>query len=215
MPATASAASAEHDRRVDDGEPEADRAHPRRQPVGRRCSAQAGCRSARGGAPADRPAARRSRGSRRVTRRPVEQPVAAADDGLDERVLVVDRQLAAQRADRDPHGVGERIGVLVPHVLEQRLLGQHLAGVGHEVAQEGELLGREVERRDRPVGASWRAVSSSRSPTASTGGGRAGVAPQQRAHPGQQLGEGERLHQVVVGAVVEPGDPVVERCRGR
>ena len=42
----------------------------------------------------------------------------------------------------------------------------------------------------------------------SRGGVVDGAAPQQRAEPGQQLLERERLGQVVVGPGVEPGDPV-------
>ena len=44
----------------------------------------------------------------------------------------------------------------------------------------------------------------------------AGVAAaQQRAQPGLQLAQGERLDQVVVGARVEPGDAVVDRVARR
>ena len=43
---------------------------------------------------------------------------------------------------------------------------------------------------------------------------RARVAPQQGAHPGQQLGEGEGLDEVVVGAVVEARHAVLERVAG-
>ena len=42
------------------------------------------------------------------------------------------------------------------------------------------------------------------------------AAPHQRPQPGEQLGEGERLGQVVVGAAVEAGDPVGDRvARGQ
>jgi hypothetical protein len=42
------------------------------------------------------------------------------------------------------------------------------------------------------------------------------TAPGDGAQPGEQLGEGERLRQVVVGAAVEPGDPVADRvARGQ
>ena len=49
--------------------------------------------------------------------------------------------------------------------------------------------------------------SSRRSPTASTAG-PVDAAPEQRAHARQQLGELERLGEVVVGAAVEAGDLV-------
>ena len=39
--------------------------------------------------------------------------------------------------------------------------------------------------------------------------------PLQRPDPGQQLGEIKRLDQVVVGALVQSGDPVRRACPGR
>ena len=42
--------------------------------------------------------------------------------------------------------------------------------------------------------------------------GRGLAAPQQRPHARQQLDEGERLHQVIVGALFEAFDAVVERA---
>jgi len=99
--------------------------------------------------------------------------------------------------------------VLVPDVLEEGLLRQDLAGSAHEVAQEGELLGREVEATLAPAGLVAGVVELELAhPHDRAPGAR--VAAQQRPHPGQQLGEGERLHEVVVGAVVEPRHAVVE-----
>ena len=40
------------------------------------------------------------------------------------------------------------------------------------------------------------------------------VAAQQGAEPGEQLGEGERLDQVVVGAAVQALDPLLDRVAG-
>ena len=54
-----------------------------------------------------------------------------------------------------------------------------------------------------------RAGSTRRSPTSMTGGRSDGLAADQRAQAREQLAEVERLHQVVVGACVEPADPVL------
>ena len=77
-----------------------------------------------------------------VDRGPSCQPVPHADHRLDDRRLA---ELAAQRHDRDADGVGERVGVLVPHPLEQ-LLGADDATVGgHQHLEHAELLAGEVQ----------------------------------------------------------------------
>ena len=54
-------------------------------------------------------------------------------------------ELAAQAADRDADGVGERVGVLIPGLLEQSFCAER-AGAGPEQRFEhGELFGGEVE----------------------------------------------------------------------
>ena len=75
----------------------------------------------------------------------VDQAVPRSDHGLDRLGLVVLGQFATQRAHSDPHRVGERIGVLIPDVLEQVFLGQDLVDVSHEVAQQREFLGCEIK----------------------------------------------------------------------
>ena len=60
------------------------------------------------------------------------------------------------------------------------------------------------------------AGSSRRSPTSSDGRAARPPAPGERAQARQQLGERERLRQVVVGAGVEPGDAILDRvARGQ
>ena len=57
----------------------------------------------------------------------------------------------------------------------------------------------------------WRVAGSSRrSPTSIDRRALARAAADERPQAGQQLGEGEGLDQVVVGAAVEPGDAVLE-----
>ncbi|BCJ29407.1 hypothetical protein Asera_35150 [Actinocatenispora sera] len=58
-----------------------------------------------------------------------------------------------------------------------------------------------------------RRLGSSRMPSRSSTGGSAAAA--EGAHPGHQLAQVERLRQVVVGAEVEPLDPVGDRTGGR
>ena len=123
----------DHGRRFGRGPTGQPGAHERRPPRRRRAAPPP-----RGQRPA-RPSAPGARHAR------LHQAVAPPGHGLDGLAAAGLGQLPAQVADRHPHGVGERIGVLVPDVLEQPLGAVHLVGVQEEEAQERELLGREVE----------------------------------------------------------------------
>ena len=107
----------------------------------------------RAGPPGSASAARTARVSSAIsfdTR--VDQAVPGSDHGLDRLGLVVLGQFATQRAHSDPHRVGERIGVLIPDVLEQVFLGQDLVDVSHKVAQQRKLLGREIKFTSAALG---------------------------------------------------------------
>ena len=103
--------------------------------------------------------------------------------------------------------------MLVPHVVEQLLLGDDLSGPRHEVAQKGELLGCQVEG-----GAITGGMVAGRvevQPADFQHRPRtAGVPTQEGADPCAQLVEGERLDQVVVGTGVQPADPVAHGVAG-
>src|SRR5690606_29977263 len=71
------------------------------------------------------------------------EPVTASGDGRDRRRLP---QLLAEVAHRHPDDVGHGVDHLVPDVLEEMLLAEDLPRVEHEVVEQGELLGGEVER---------------------------------------------------------------------
>ena len=81
-------------------------------------------------------------------------------------------------------------------------------------AQQGELAGREIDHlvADARHVARFVQLELAR-PQAARGLGRG--PPAEGPHAGEQLGEGERLGQVVVGPGVEPGDPLLDRAEGR
>ena len=88
-----------------------------------------------------------------------------------------------------------------------------LARVSDEPREQPELGRRQGHRGPSP-NAAW-ATGSSRSAADSTARSVAG-APQERRRPGHELGERERLREVVVAAGVEAGEPVGERvARGQ
>ena len=123
-------------------------------------------------------------------------------------------QLAPEVADRHPHGVGERVGVLVPDVLEQALGAVDLVRVEQEEAEERELLGRQVEgvtvdRGDVPGRVELDVVP------AQDRAGAGGLTAEQRPHASGELAERERLHEVVVSPVVEAGDAILHSIPSR
>ena len=54
-------------------------------------------------------------------------------------------ELASQSADRDADGVGERVGVLIPGLLEQSLCAERARAGPEQRFEDSELLGGEVK----------------------------------------------------------------------
>ena len=122
--------------------------------------------------------------------------------------------LAAQVRDVGLDDAVVTAEVVAPHVVEDLPLGQHPAGVGHQVPQQLEL-GR---RQGDPLPAAPHLVRLLVQFEVGEGEpGRAGLAagaPQDRADPGGQLLQAERLGDVVVAAEGQPADLVVGRVPG-
>src|SRR5688572_18545442 len=98
-------------------------------------------------------------------------------------------------------------------MLEEALGCQNLARMEHEVAEERELLGRQVETLLVAVGLVPRRVEpeapeSHRRPTIDRRAAGKG------ANPCRELGEAERLDQVVVRTVVQTAHSIVETVPG-
>ena len=91
---------------------------------------------------------------------------------------------------------------------------EHLAGPAHERLEQGELLGRQLD-----FGGSAPNLPGCRVQPKITylqdGWSLRFSAAHDRAQARQQLGERERLRQIVVGAHVEPGDAILDRVARR
>ena len=114
-------------------------------------------------------------------------------------------ELVAQQADEDLQRVGGGRLPVAPHPVQDDVVAEHLLGVPQQQLEQREL---DLGQADHgfvaghgPAGEVERQVRVAEHLT-----GRLG-APQQRAHPGQQLPQRERLDQVVVGAGPEAGHP--------
>src|SRR5689334_18841789 len=131
--------------------------------------------------------------------------VARASNSVQERLFEPVVQLAAEPADVDVDDVGARIEVIVPDLLEQHGAGYDPPFVASEIFEKQILSRLEVqllavalhrarERIDFEIAdreAVIRRIYARFAPA------------QQGVHAGQQVGEGTRLHQIIVGTSFE------------
>ena len=122
--------------------------------------------------------------------------------------------LLAEPVDHDVHDVGAGIEVVVPRVLGDERPGHHPPRVPHQVLEDGVLLGRQVDglarASDLPRAGVQLEVADPEHRLADLLG-----PPAERLDPRQQLLEGERLGDVVVGARAEGMDLEVDRVLRR
>src|SRR5687768_5241793 len=90
---------------------------------------------------AELPASRQRIGSRLYA-----EDVARAADRMEESRLPTGFQLSSQVGDEDLDRVGDREGVVAPHLVEQLLAADHEALVAHQVLEQLELALRELDR---------------------------------------------------------------------
>src|SRR5687767_13709283 len=144
------------------------------------------------------PPARRQRSGRRL----YAENVARAADRVKEARLPTGFQLLSQVGDEHLDRVGDREGVVAPHLVQQLLARDDDALVAHQVLQQLELA---LGERDRALAATHLVAVGIEHQVADD---QLRAAPgwpaaQQGTHPRQELAALERLDQVVVGAGVQ------------
>ena len=130
------------------------------------------------------------------------EPVTRAADGPDQLAVEGLVDLAAEVADVHLDDVRVAGEVDAPHVIEDLALRRDVAVAAHEVLEQRELARGELDRLAVALGAPGAGVEAQRSDLEHRGARRRAAA-EQRAQPGEQDHERERLREEVVGAGVE------------
>src|SRR5580765_4515174 len=173
-----------------------------------------------GGVATGRPARGRRRESQRRRERRSRswhEPVADPPAGLEVARLgrdLLDLLAKAPDVNRDRARVELR-GV-PPHARHELVAREHAARVAREEPEEVELLGGQPDRRAGPRRLARLAFETDVA-EGELGGGRSGgrAAPEDGADARGELSRRERLRDVVVGAELEPDDPVGLLAPGR
>lgn len=123
-------------------------------------------------------------------------------------------QLAAQAPHGHFHHIGFAVEVHVPHLLGERRSGQHAPLAAHQQGEQGELLGGQVDPHAFTVAFACNQIEFQ------VGQFQHGVLLQrppalQGLHPRQQFGEREGLDQIVVSALLQTSDAILDLIAGR
>src|SRR5882672_8731026 len=130
------------------------------------------------------------------------QTVTRSAHCVDESLRRVNIDLSSQVVDIDVDYVGQSIGRELPNMMDDRRPRHILAGVEHEVFEQSEFFGCEVDRAATATYHSPYAIQF-QIQAAQDGLKRETAPAQQRPHAGGELGKSERLGQIIVSARIE------------
>ncbi len=142
------------------------------------------------------------------------EDIADAAECVDEFEVEVAVDLGSQAADHDIDDIGLGVEAIVPDVFEDESFGYGAAGVAHEVFQELELTGLELDFFPGAVDGAIDEIEFEVSDLEGGGFGFAVGASDEGLDAGEEFTEGERLDHVVVPAGLEAADAVIDGAFG-
>src|SRR5579871_4694938 len=132
-----------------------------------------------------------------------------ASDGVDERIGLLAVDLAADPSDVDIDDVGGRVKMQIPYMLKQHRPRHHVAFVANEIFEHLEFPRQQVDAATAAARGARYQVEREIADPQHRFLHDSGAAARQGVDPRKQLGEGERLDEVVVAAGAQAAHPVV------
>src|SRR5436190_15594794 len=136
------------------------------------------------------------------------EDIADATHRVQQLLLEWTIDFVAQPAHEYIHDVGLRIEVIGPHMRQDHRLRDDPAGIPHQILEQRELARTQVEHG---AAAGYAARQEIEHQVVHGEGGRLRCprgTSYQRLDARQELGEGERLGQIIVAAGLEAADPI-------
>src|SRR5215831_47831 len=147
----------------------------------------------------------------RVVRLRRSNDISDSTDGVDHLVGEVDVDLRAQARHQHLDDVGLRVEVEVPDVLEDHRLRYRPPCVAHQILEQRELAGLELDFLATARDGTRQQVDDKLADGETCGLGRPARAAYERVNPGYELGEDERLGHVVIAPGVQTANAIVDR----
>src|SRR4029453_3262857 len=136
--------------------------------------------------------------------------ISDAANGVDQRIGLLVVQLAAHASDIDVDDVGRRVEMKGPSVLKPRCGRYDADFIAHQILQELELAGQQLDLLAAPACGSVDQVDREIADPQDGFLGNDVAAPAKRPAARQELDEGIRLDQIVVAAGTQAAHPFVD-----
>src|SRR5215475_6908081 len=138
------------------------------------------------------------------------EAISDAANGVDQRIGLLVVKLAAHASDIDIDDVGRRIEMKIPDVLKQHGARYDAAFIAHQILQELEFAGQQLDFLAAPACGAVDQVDREIADSQDGFLGNDIAAPAKRLDARQELDERVRLDQIVVAAGTQASHPFVD-----